>query len=149
METPQDLTVAERIRGKFESLTRGLGAFWATHIKGDQVVLELFTPGRSSGAAWGYSIDRYAAGTVNLGAGAPESICSPDDRRNAVCYQGSEPDAYDHGRAVARLLVEGTLLCTGFLVGCEGHLFTNNHCFDDPDLSEPDPRSLHVLARRE
>jgi hypothetical protein len=115
----------------------GLGAFWATHIKGDQAVVELMAPGRSSATAWGFSIDAYAAGRVNLGAATPETICAPDDRGNAVCYQGSEADAYDHGRPVARLLVEGTLLCTGFLVGCEGHLLTNNHCFDDPRVSDP------------
>jgi len=114
-----------------------LGTFWATHIKGDELVVELFTPGRSSATAWGLAIDRYAAGILEMSAATQESVCAPDDRGNAICYQGSEADAYDHGRPVARLLVEGTLLCTGFLVGCEGHFLTNNHCFDDPALSDP------------
>ena len=39
-----------------------------------------------------------------------------------------EPEVYNQARAVARLLVGGSFTCTGWLVGCEGHLITNNHC---------------------
>jgi subtilisin-like proprotein convertase family protein len=114
----------------------GLQSFWATHIKGDTAVVELFRRGRHE-TAWGLSIDKYAAGMADLGlesGSGTEAICGADDRSNAVCYQASEPEAYNLSRAVARLLVNGQLLCTGWLVGCEGHLITNNHCIDDPDL---------------
>lgn len=31
---------------------------------------------------------------------------------------------------MARLLINGSWFCTGFLAGSEGHVFTNAHCFD-------------------
>ena len=119
-----------------------LGTFWASHIKGDVAILELFSPGQGGGA-WGLSVDMVAAGFVDLGKdpsknipAGPEAICGSDDKENAICYNdglGGDDDAtiYNRSRAVARLLIENTLLCTGWLVGCEGHLFTNNHCIDD------------------
>ncbi|TDI11941.1 MAG: hypothetical protein E2P04_06870, partial [Acidobacteria bacterium] len=119
----------------------GLGTFWAPHIKGDTAVLELMSPGRNQ-AGWGVSIDSYSAGMVDLGsdAGSTEAVCGANDRQNAKCYQTSEPVVYDKSRAVARLLFHGTMFdwnCTGWLVGCEGHLFTNNHCVENPDLPPP------------
>ena len=41
----------------------GLGTFWASHVKGDVAVVELFTTGRQSNSC-GVSIDKYAAGTA-------------------------------------------------------------------------------------
>ena len=107
----------------------GLGAFWATHVKGDAAVVELHAP--TSAPAWGIRIDRYAAGDAEgmaQDAESIETVCGADDRQNAICYAGSEPGAYQHARAVARLLINGVDLCTGFLVGCQGHLLTNRHC---------------------
>jgi len=114
----------------------GVGEFWAVHIKGDAAVVELFD-GAAEGGGWGVSIDEYVAGFIALGAESTESICTPDDKENAICYDdGSSPppdDAaiYDNSRAVARLLIQGSFLCTGWLAGCEGHLFTNAHCIDN------------------
>lgn len=58
------------------------------------------------------------------------SICTADDTRPARCYELSEPEIYTHARAVARLSI-GTLHCSGFLVGAEGHLLTASHCIPD------------------
>ena len=58
------------------------------------------------------------------------SVCGADDSREAKCYQSSDPALYNESRAVARLLINGSSLCTGWLVGSEGHLMTNNHCID-------------------
>jgi subtilisin-like proprotein convertase family protein len=111
-----------------------LGEFWATHVPGDRLIVELFSPS-PQGGGWGVSIDRYAAGDPDLQAAAgTEAICSMDDKEAAVCYESEEPAIYQSSRAVARLLVHGMFLCTGWLVGCEGHLITNNHCIDDPAL---------------
>lgn len=109
------------------------GTFWARHIKGDTAVLQLIVTGPDGGR--GFSIDEYVAGNVDLGkAGASakpsviEALCGTDDKRNAVCYQSSHPTAYDRSRAVARLLINGSRLCTGALVSTHGHLLTNQHC---------------------
>ncbi|GAB3993392.1 hypothetical protein GCM10029992_04910 [Glycomyces albus] len=60
-----------------------------------------------------------------------ESICNTDDKRPAACYERSYPDVVDHADPVARLLIDGTVLCTGFRVGERNRMLTNNHCLDD------------------
>ncbi|MEO0814349.1 MAG: trypsin-like peptidase domain-containing protein, partial [Myxococcota bacterium] len=89
---------------------------------GDSVRLELFTtqPSRP------FVIDRYAAGEApELG---PQAICGSDDKRGAACYRESHPEEYSNVRAVARLLTNGRGFCTGWLVGPDNLLLTNNHC---------------------
>jgi hypothetical protein len=120
------------------------GGFFATHIRGDTAIVELFTVGDES--AFGYHIDYFGRGynefeiemfwgqglgeKMNIPAppGLSESICTQDDTREAKCYQSSDPDAYDTSRAVARLLLSGSAHCTGWLIGDAGHLMTNEHC---------------------
>ncbi|MBE7646712.1 hypothetical protein F7644_12055 [Tenacibaculum finnmarkense genomovar ulcerans] len=62
---------------------------------------------------------------------ASEVLCGPDDSREAKCYLNSEPFIYEKSRAVARLLINGTSACTGWLVGDDGHLMTNEHCVEN------------------
>ncbi len=110
-------------------LTEG---FWAMHFPGDRLIIELHS--RNVEGLYGYRIDRYARGFLpeemasGLGSGEPEGdeFCGPDDSEWARCYEGTE--IYDKSRTVARLLIHGTGHCTGWLVGSEGHLMTNNHC---------------------
>ena len=121
--------------------------FFATHIRGDSVVIELYTTGESN--SFGYSIDKYGRGfnddeirwfwsqglgeEMNLARPPeePESLCGADDTDEAKCYQASEPEIYDASRAVARLLLNGSAWCTGWLVGNAGHVMTNEHCITD------------------
>ena len=56
------------------------------------------------------------------------AICGADDKRNAICYQTSHSAMYQKARAVARLLLNGTHACTGWLVSGSNLLFTNEHC---------------------
>jgi len=136
----------------------GLGAkggFWAIHIPGDTAVVELFSDsGRpGAGARHGYTIDRFARGfrpeevgvdkgeqETAPGEGIPtigeKSLCGADDTLLAKCYQPSLLTAYDKSRAVARLLINGTGACTGWLVGTEGHLMTNNHCIGSSSTAQ-------------
>ena len=131
---------------------RGLGkrdlglteGFFAAHIRGDTAIIELFASGGQS--AYGYHIDKYGRGynpqeieafwAMGLGEkmnlpypkSLQESLCTADDTEEAKCYQGLEPQVYDRSRAVVRLLLNGGAWCTGWLVGCEGHVMTNQHC---------------------
>ncbi len=117
----------------------GLETFWAPHIKGDVAVVELFASG-SGPRGWGVALDAYAAGFADMNAestGNAEAVCGEDERRNIACYADTEPEALERSRAVARLLIDGRFICTGWLVGCEGHLITANHCFDNPRLPFP------------
>lgn len=105
--------------------------FWGIHIPGDTALLELYTTVPVPANA--IQLDRYAHGFVGAlypSADDPgiEAICGQDDSDWAQCYQSSEPTVYDKSRAVARLLIQGTSACTGWLVGSAGHLMTNEHC---------------------
>ena len=102
--------------------------FWGVHIVGQTAIVELY--GRTGGN-YGFTIDRFARGFTPEemgidGSEGAESLCGPDDQDWAPCYDPS--DEYERGRAVARLLMNGFTACTGWLVGDEGHLMTNNHC---------------------
>lgn len=66
-----------------------------------------------------------------------ESVCGTNESQEAVCLeQSSSPEEkamYNTSRAVARLVIRkdnnmNVAYCTGFLLGCEGHLLTNQHC---------------------
>ncbi len=104
------------------------GGFWGIHVSGDRAIIELYAKGERN--AFGFTIDRYARGftAAEMGEDADESICTTDDKENAICYELSEPAIYDKGRAVSRLLIQGAFLCTGWLIGDDGHLMTNQHC---------------------
>ena len=110
------------------------GGFWATHIRGESAVVELFS--RHDRGDHGFVIDRFARGYADLERrGGFESICTADDSEWARCYEGSEPIAYERGKSVSRMLINGLFTCTGWLVGCEGHLMTNNHCIVDQSVA--------------
>ncbi|MBY0574284.1 MAG: proprotein convertase P-domain-containing protein [Undibacterium sp.] len=55
------------------------------------------------------------------------SVCSNNDRKDAICYANSNPVEYERSRPVARLLMSGGL-CTTWRVGSGNFLMTNNHC---------------------
>jgi V8-like Glu-specific endopeptidase len=131
------------------------GGFYSTRIRGERALVELWTQGTKS--AFGYSIDHFARGysaweiedlwarglgeELNLPEpeGTGESTCTTNDLENAICYETSEAEIYDHSRSVARLLIQGSFLCTGWLIGDEGHLMTNEHCIEDQsDASNTD-----------
>ncbi|MCG8417159.1 MAG: serine protease [Proteobacteria bacterium] len=125
-----------RYTGIGKDVPDGAG-FWGMHMPGETAIIELYSDvALPEGAV---AIDRFAKGIVALGPIAPaneelgtEAICGtgsdPDDSEEAKCYQSSEPTVYDKSRAVARLLINGVSGCTGWLVGSEGHLMTNEHC---------------------
>ncbi|MCP3101360.1 serine protease [Myxococcus sp. K15C18031901] len=107
--------------------------FWAMHIPGDTAVVELH---RSASPAHlgrhGYSIDRFARGDSNAelpqAVGSNEAVCGADDTDWAPCVGATQPALYARARSVARLLINGTTACTGWLVGSQGHVLTNQHC---------------------
>ncbi|WP_342381348.1 serine protease [Myxococcus stipitatus] len=110
--------------------------FWAMHIPGDTAIVELHSgdsPGRRGILnKHGYSIDRFARGYTNAEKGFTSDInkalCGADDSNWAPCYATSEATVYGRARPVARLLIGGSSACTGWLVGSQGHIMTNQHC---------------------
>lgn len=114
---------------KYSFDTENRKKFWSIHIYGQEVILEIYSKNKKGGYV--YKIDKIAKGyeldLVNK-TYATEALCGPDDSREARCYLNSEPFIYERSRAVARLLINGTGACTGWLVGDDGHLMTNEHC---------------------
>jgi hypothetical protein len=104
---------------------KGQGAaFWSQHVKGDTIVLNALKMNHSLDENSLFVIDEYAAGFESLS----ETICGTDNKENVACYQSSFPTEYSKSKAVARLLINGSNLCTGFLVSGSNHLLTNYHC---------------------
>jgi subtilisin-like proprotein convertase family protein len=113
-------------------LGRTEGGFWSSHVRGDTAILELYS--RVPSGAHGFGVDGYARGLGDKEIGGADedasttAICGQDNSQWAKCYEESEPAIYERSRAVSRLLIDGVFACTGWLVGCEGHLMTNQHC---------------------
>lgn len=116
----------------------GLRQFAAMSVFGERARLTLVLP---AGVRWGpdhaLHIDRFHAGQIDAdeaagrgpGSGpAPLSVCGGDERRDPVCLAASHAGAVDRSRPVARLLMAGSGLCTGWRVGADNRMFTNNHC---------------------
>ncbi|KAE9033872.1 hypothetical protein PR002_g8445 [Phytophthora rubi] len=117
------------------------GDFYSTALQTTKVVVELFTQTTDPvvGAqavntflCMGFTVDsyRFLAQPANNAKSQQEEVCGADESQQAVCYS-SYTDAYKAAGAVARLLIHkstGSFFCTGWLIGNEGHLITNNHC---------------------
>jgi uncharacterized repeat protein (TIGR02543 family) len=116
--------------------TEYISEFWGTHIPGDTALVRLISKNKQGGH--GFVIDKwvrgYEMGHIEALMTAMEeeqladleAVCSSDDKEWARCYQGTE--MYNKARAVCRLLLNGSSACTGWLLGSEGHVMTNNHC---------------------
>ncbi len=113
-----------------------MSEFWASHIPGEKAHVRLYSKNPEGG--FGFVIDEWAhgyeAGYVDALMSefdhdfdaSIEAICSADDKKWAKCYEGTT--IYEKSKAVCRLLIGGTSACTGWLLGSEGHVMTNNHC---------------------
>ncbi|WP_051393682.1 trypsin-like serine peptidase [Glycomyces arizonensis] len=116
---------------------------WATSISGDTAIVELHKSAEDvASSALGAVFDKVAYGfpqdvvadlvdEKNERARPEESLCSADDKKPSVCYESSYPEIVDHADPVARLLIDGTILCTAFRVGEDNRMLTNHHCFSE------------------
>jgi hypothetical protein len=126
-----DGTYTYRYTGKGKVVRGGaavLSTFWATYIPGDTAVVRLYAT--NAEGAYGFTIDKWARGyepeaVDQLFDIDQEAICGSDDKRWAPCYTGT---IYQKSKTVTRLHIGGTGACTGWLLGSEGHIMTNNHC---------------------
>jgi len=115
-----------------------ISEFWATHIPGDTAVVKLV--GKNKKNAFGFVIDKWARGYERgyidaVMSGLEEdakdgikALCSGDDKEWAKCYDGTT--IHEKSKAVCRLLINGNTACTGWLLGSEGHVMTNEHCIE-------------------
>jgi len=106
---------------------KGAGSFWARHVKGNVLRLSVVLADKPRDP--GFLIDEYVAGFAEPKPGdAWRAICGEDDKTGAACIRDSHAAEYQRGQAVARLLVNGRTLCTGWLASTDGHLITTQHC---------------------
>jgi V8-like Glu-specific endopeptidase len=133
---------AGRTAGDSPYTVHGRTGFAAMSVEGDTAVVTLHrvsSPTARAGTAarvrpgHGARIDRFWRGfgeaEVAARNPAPLSVCDGGDaRRDTVCYQSSHPTEFARSRAVARLLINGSSLCTGWRVGSTNRMLTNNHC---------------------
>jgi V8-like Glu-specific endopeptidase len=129
-------------------LDTGRADKWAMSVTGDTAVLEMHRGGDALGltsllGTLGVGVDRVARGfsrteqarrpegqlTAPGRTGREESVCGSDTSADAVCYRSADPVAYTKSKAIARLLINGTELCTGWRVSANNRMLTNNHCF--------------------
>lgn len=119
-------------RGTGKPLASPDDGFWAIHVYGESALVELYAA--SPVEEGSVVVDRFArgfsAGELSGGKSVvhPLALCGTDDSLWAKCYQTSEATAYTRSKAVARLMINGTGACTGWLVGNQGHVMTNEHC---------------------
>lgn len=140
-------TISYTYNGKGKVVRGGqkiISEFWATHIPGDTAVVTLHS--RNPKGGWGFEIDKWVRGyerhaieqslfmLENTGDANIESICGIDDKEWAKCYLGTT--MYDKAKAVCRLLMNGSSACTGWLLGSEGHVMTNNHCIGSQSTAD-------------
>jgi lysyl endopeptidase len=126
--------------------------FWAHHVLGNLMNVELICSSNHYELN-AFTIDDYVSGfhsnifvhadgdqnrqrnlkNYGLIFGAEEklpsfdrrlSVCGADERENAVCFKKSFPAEYDKARAVARLYINGSGACTGWLVGPNNFLLS-------------------------
>ncbi|BDS11020.1 trypsin-like peptidase domain-containing protein [Aureispira anguillae] len=101
--------------------------FWTKVLFDERVIVRLHAQNVSN--YYGFDIARVAYGYPQAKIDeilASKSICGGDEKEPIICYNGTT--MYNKGKAVCRLLINGSSLCTGWLLGCDGNLMTNNHC---------------------
>jgi len=117
------------------------GDFISKMILGPEAIIDLYS-NSADNEHFGYLVERVTRGygrseleELYGSSAATRAICGGDDKEDASCYENSFPDVYEESRAVARIVMDGSALCTAWLVSCENHVMTNNHCtWDDNDF---------------
>jgi len=112
---------------------RTISNFWALPILADHAVVRLYSTGADND--YGFKIDKagYGYSQSYLEENVYESVCGSNDREEIACYNGTP--VFQKGKAVCKILQGGNTLCTGWLLGTEGHVMTNNHCVDNQNTA--------------
>ncbi len=123
--------IVEQISGRGP---KGLGTFWGLSAFGDTFSLEFRF--RHDYARVPFTIDQVIAGEENpFGPDETESICSPGDFEDAICYQGDAGIWANVTASVGVMTVggnpsTGSLWCSGSNVSPNNYLLTNQHCIE-------------------
>ncbi|MAE69777.1 MAG: hypothetical protein CME06_04825 [Gemmatimonadetes bacterium] len=109
------------------------GSFWALSAQGEELALELrFSDGYDRSP---FRIDQVIVGGADIPGEDPpelESICSPADFEDVICYQGDSAK-WETVLASAGVMTVGgnpisALWCSASNVSPKGYVLTNDHC---------------------
>ncbi|MEU0877722.1 serine protease [Lentzea sp. NPDC005914] len=109
-----------------KTATPDASGFWAMSITGSSAVVSVRNPLSR------VRIDKITRGYTEAEMSSQpsvQSICGTNDYKDAVCYQSSNPTEWGKTASVAKLLKNGSSLCTAWRVGPNNRMLTNNHCF--------------------
>ncbi|MGH1337917.1 MAG: trypsin-like peptidase domain-containing protein [Aureispira sp.] len=101
--------------------------FWSQILMDEKVTVRLHAASGSNHHR-GFKISRVAYGFSEAKINtlvSGKSICGADNKQRIACYGGQ---IFNKSKAVCRLVINGSSLCTGWLLGSQGHIMTNNHC---------------------
>jgi lysyl endopeptidase len=144
------VTVSDRTGGQLATYRFAVSSRWAMSVDGDTAVVTMhgrlahvlvdkvargFTAAEQDRQAQADQA-RWQAAVAAMGSGR----CPTGLTAGAACYEGTDPTAYRGSRAVARLLIGGTELCTAWRVGPNNRMLTSHHCF----ASTADARDVEV-----
>ncbi|WP_245929161.1 serine protease [Agarilytica rhodophyticola] len=115
----------------------GVKSFSALSIVGDTAIIKYIANG-NEGKPYKINVDYFMEGYAEeiieqmvLSQSVEQaSTCGVNERRDVQCFASSHPTEFERTRPVARLLINGSGLCTAWRVGEDNHMFTNNHCVD-------------------
>jgi V8-like Glu-specific endopeptidase len=132
------LTLRSRTGRVIEELTgrgpKNKGSFWTLSAFGEEMVLEFSH--RHDYDVPPFKIDQVMVGNPGMFAPQlePESICSPGDFEDVICYQ-SDPGKWANIFASAGVLFLGgdpnnffSWICSASNVSPQNYLLTNDHC---------------------
>lgn len=108
---------------------RTISDFWSLMVRDDEAIVRLYSNGPAS--TYGFDLSKVAYGYPedSIETLVYESVCGSDDKEDVECY--SSTTMYDKAEAVCKLYIDGSGLCTGWLLGDQGHVMTNNHCINN------------------
>jgi hypothetical protein len=122
--------VVERIQGRGP---KNMGSFWGLSAMGDQLYLEFHFD--HDYATPPFEIDQVIIGIEDLFTSVPdmpESICSPPDFEDVICYEADAGKWANVMGSVGVMSVGGNpatgLWCSGSNISPDNYLLTNEHC---------------------
>ncbi|KPH59647.1 pre-peptidase C-terminal domain-containing protein [Pseudoalteromonas porphyrae] len=115
----------------------GIHSFSSMSVSNDSAIIEYYPDplDATSLTEFGH-IDNYFYGTeshtaqYDLSDVAPSSTCGVNERQDVQCWANTHPTEFERSRPIARLVIGGRSLCTGWRVGSDNKMFTNNHCVE-------------------
>lgn len=108
------------------------GGFWSRPVAGNYVIVELVpstevTAAQRATRGFAVSVDGYKF----MRSSQQEENCGSDDSQPAKCFitaAAKDVQTYLKAQSVARVLINGSIPCSGSILGASGYFLTAAHC---------------------